>query len=328
MHRSVSTPPGPAPRWSVLLATILIAILGLAVLPTAAQADTGNELSWSVKPGGDEARSNFSYELDPGVSRDDTFVVTNLGAKALSLAIYAADGITSSTGALDLLPAAEPSTTVGAWVTVDTPAIELAPGARADVHFSINVPDQTEPGDYVGGLASSLVDTTNGGTVQVDRRLATRMNIRVTGEGRVDLTMSDLSVSAGTAWNPFAPVSATAAFTLKNTGNVRARGPYTVTMAGPFGLGKKSTTIAAGELIPGGSAAVESTLPGIWPLGWLNTTVTMAPEGIDSAPGASSTLEHTQAGVPWGQLGILLVLLAAAVAVGVRRGRAARQDAS
>lgn len=310
-----------SPAWLTLLAAVLVASMGLLFLPATVQAQGSDDLSWSVKPGGEAARTNFSYELDAGATKQDSFVVTNLGGKTLNLAVYAADGTTSSTGALDLLPAAEASTGVGAWVTVETPNIELAPGAQADVPFTVSVPAGAEPGDYVGGLLSSYVDTANGGTVQVDRRLATRMNVRVAGEGRVSLGLSELSVSTDVAWNPFAPVSTSATFTITNTGNVRARGPYTVTTAGPFGLGRHTTTLAAVELIPAGSAATVVPFKGVWPLGWLTTTVEISPEGIDATPGAAVSIATDGWAVPWGQLGILLILIAAAVVIGLRRGR-------
>ncbi|AIY02269.1 hypothetical protein ART_2670 [Arthrobacter sp. PAMC 25486] len=312
--------------WLALLAAVLISVMALLLAPAPAQATSGDDLSWSVKPGGDTARTNFSYEMDAGGTQHDSFVVTNLGAKAFKLAVYAADGTTSTTGALDLLPATEASTGIGAWVTVETPTIELAPGAQADVPFTVAVPADAEPGDYVGGLLSSYVDIANGGTVQVDRRLATRMNVRVAGDGRVSMALSQLAASTGLAWNPFAPVPGSVAFEITNSGNVRARGPYTVTMAGPFGWGKRTTTIASAELIPGGSAAVATSLEGVWPLGWLTTTVEMSPEGIDGVPGTAATITTDGWAVPWGQFGLLAVIVAAAICIGLWRGRSAKKE--
>lgn len=315
--------------WHRLCAVALMLLLGAGALPTVAQASpnttalptASEDLSWSVAPGGSEKRSNFSYELDAGASRKDSFVVTNLGVKEISLAIYGADGVTSGTGALDLLPAAEPSKNIGAWVKVSKPRLTLAPGEQAEVDFTLDVPATAEPGDYVGGLVSSFADTSNGGTVLVDRRLATRMNVRVSGEGRLALEVTDLVVTPGQAWNPFAPVRATISYTVKNTGTVRARGTAQVSTSGPFGLASNTRNDAGAELIPGGSVQHEVLIEGLWPLFALTTNVQILPEGIDSTPGAQVHASATAVAIPWGQLGLLLLVVATAVVVGVARVR-------
>lgn len=312
-------------RWRSALAAAM-ALSAVSLTGVAAHAAPADELSWSIKPGGDASRTNFSYELEPGDKRKDSFEVTNLGATEISLAIYAADGITSGSGALDLLPADEPSTVVGAWVKVDQPEITLSPGETGNVDFTLAVPKNTEPGDYVGGLISSYVEASGGSTVVVDRRLATRMNVRVGGEGTVALEVRDASISTTPAWNPFAPVAATVSFTLNNTGTVRARGPYTITMQGPLGIGTTSQTFAADELIPGGSATVVQQLEGTWPLFNLATEVSVVPEGIDGSPGEPSTAGTSEWAVPWGQLVLLLALVIVAVAIGLRRGRYYDED--
>ena len=312
-------------RWGTALATaVLLGLLPLLGAPAnAAQSD---KLSWSIKPGGEDSRTNFSYELEAGDTKKDTFEVTNLGSAEISLAIYAADGTTSSSGALDLLPADEPSTVVGAWVMVKQPEITLSPGETESVDFTLRVPKDTEPGDYVGGLISSYVDLANGGTVVVDQRLASRMNVRVGGEGTLALQAQALAVTTASAWNPFAPTTATASFILQNTGAVRARSNYTITTSGIFGWGENSKTFASGELIPGGSVDITQQVGGLWPLLILDTKVSVFPEGIDGSPGTEHILTASGWAMPWGQLVLLVVIISIALFVGLRRGRYYKDD--
>lgn len=307
-------------RWgTAMLTATLLASLSLFGAP--AQAAPSDELSWSVRPGGDDLRTNFSYDLEAGAKEIDAFEVTNLGSKEVSLTIYAADGITSSSGALDLLPADEPSTVVGSWVKVNEPKITLSPGETESVDFTLEVPKNTTPGDYVGGLISSYLDTTSGGTVAVDQRLANRVNVRVGGEGTVFLETQDLNVLTQLAWNPFAPTTATVTFTLNNLGTVRARGNYSITTGGLFGWGKSTKTYSTEELIPGSSVNVVQEFGGIWPLFSLNTSVTTIPEGIDGASGTEHVSSISSWNIPWGQIGFLLLLIAGALIIGLRRGR-------
>lgn len=310
------------------LASVTLALLGLGVAPGASYATTADGLSWSVAPGGKEERANFTYDLKAGETREDSFVVTNLGAKEISLAIYAADGITSSTGALDLKSADEPSESVGAWIRVAEPAIILGSGEQTEVDFSLQVPKNTEPGDYVGGLISSYADTSSGSTVMVDRRLATRMNVHVGGEGKLSLEIKDLSISTSHAWNPFEPVDATVSYTVLNTGTVRARGPQTISTSGPFGMAGTTSEDPGAELIPGGRAERTIVVPGVWPLFNLTGSVKIRSEGIDATPGTEVFATTKTAAVPWGQLCLLLVVAGGAILLGIRRGRSEEWDES
>lgn len=307
--------------WRKALATITLAFMGLGALPVVSHAATTDGLSWSVAPGGKEDRTNFTFDLEAGETHKDSFVVTNLGTKEISLAVYAADGITSSTGALDLKSAEEPSEYIGAWVQVKDPVITLGSGEQSKVGFTLQVPENTEPGDYVGGLISSYADTSSGSTVMVDRRLATRMNVHVGGEGKLSLEIKDLAISTGLAWNPFAPVDATVSYTVLNTGTVRARGPQTISTSGPFGIAGTTSEEPGAELIPGGSAERTIVVPGVWPLFNLTGSVKIHSEGIDATPGTEVYATTKTLAVPWGQLCLLILLVGGAIILGVRRGR-------
>lgn len=317
---SILSPRHTRSRWvAAMLSAALLASLPLFGAP--AQAASSDELSWSIRPGGNDSRTNFSYELEAGAKKKDTFEVTNLGSIEVSLTIYAADGITSSSGALDLLPADEPSTVVGSWVKVSEPQITLSPGETESVDFTLEVPKNTAPGDYVGGLISSYLDTTSGGTVVVDQRLANRVNVRVGGEGTVALETQDLYVRTPLAWNPFAPSTATVTFTLNNSGTVRAHGNYSITTSGLFGWGESTKTFTMEELIPGASVNVAQEIVGIWPLFSLNTNVTILPEGIDGVSGTQDASNASSWNLPWGQIGLLVLLIAVALIIGLRQGR-------
>lgn len=292
----------------------------IAAAALAAPAAHGDDLSWGTNPGGDEARSSFSYELDPGEQARDSFEITNYGTEEISLAVYPADGTTSSNGSLELSEHTEAATTVGAWIEVADPEVTLGPGEASSIDFLVEIPEDAAPGDYLGGLVSSYVDT-SAGTVVVDRRLATQLAVRVGGESSVSLNVSGAKGQAPIAWNPFAPVNAVVGATLGNEGNLRARGDYTITVSGPFGLGSTSQTFEADELLPGSTVAIEQQLPGLWPLLWQEVDVTMNAEGIDSLPAGTSKATATFWTLPAGWLLILTAVVAAAVIVGVRRAR-------
>lgn len=306
--------------WGSIITGIAL-LATISVIGPTASATGKDELSWSIKPGGNESRTNFSYDLEAGQEKTDAFEVTNLGSAPITLSIYAADGITSSSGALELLPAEQPSTALGAWVTVSAPEITLSPGEMQSVQFTLDVPQDIEPGDYVGGLISSYLDTSSGSTVAVDRRLANRMNVHVGGEGILDVEASELSISTENAWNPFAPTNAALSFTATNSGTVRARGQLNVTTSGPFGWGRKTQSFALEEMLPGSEVRKEQELAALWPLLIMHTELSITPEGIDGSLGSETIITAKNWNVPWGQLILLAILIAISLLIGLRRGR-------
>lgn len=293
------------------------AVLTTALVTPAAHAD---QLSWGISPGGAEPRSSFSYELEGGEVLHDSFEITNFGATEITLAVYGADGSTSSAGSLELSSNTETVQAIGAWIKVSEPEVTLAAGEETSVNFTVEIPEDTAPGDYVGGMVSSYIDT-SAGTVAVDQRLATQLAVRVGGEGAIKLNITEATVAAPIAWNPFAPVDATLGMTLKNEGNLRARGSYTVKLSGPFGLASTTQTYNAEELLPGATVFLEQQVPDFWPLVWHKAEVRLDVEGVDSIPVGASAASTTFWTFPAGWIFLLLALITVAIIIGVRRAR-------
>lgn len=292
-------------------------LIGAAGSLPAAHAD---DISWGINPGGEEERSSFSYELDPGQSLEDSFEITNYGTVPLQLSVYGADGSTSANGALELLPASEASTHIGAWIDVSEPTISLDSGEQTEVDFTLNIPENVAPGDYVGGMISSYMDTSSGSTVAVDQRLATMLAVRVGGEGNLSLKLGDTSASAPIGWNPFAPVTAELSTQLSNEGTLRSRGTYAVTISGIFGWGSTTQTFAVDEMLPGSAIEFTAEVSGLWPLIWQQYEVALTPEGIDGLSGEPVVASGSFWSIPAGWIGILLlVALAATIMVIIRR---------
>src|SRR3954453_15462804 len=122
---------------------LLLALFGSLVHPAVAGA-----ADWTVKPaansfGGD--RVAYGYTIDPGADVEDGVVVVNHGATQLQLAL----------GPRGL----------GAWVHLDQGDVTVPPGETAQVPFSIAVPSDAKPGDYVGSPASVPIRLRVGGAL-------------------------------------------------------------------------------------------------------------------------------------------------------------------
>src|SRR5690606_1106991 len=106
-------------------------------------------------------------------------------------------------------------------------------------------------------------------TVKVDRRLGSRVYIRVPGNLSPAVSVSGVQVRYDGTLNPFGAGSAVISYLLTNTGNLRVTPTETVSVDALFGL---LTTAGAGragpmpELLPGSSVTRTVTLDGVWPL--------------------------------------------------------------
>ncbi|GAB3399123.1 hypothetical protein GCM10027515_05100 [Schumannella luteola] len=299
---------------------------GASALPTA---DAAAGPSWSVAPvpaSDGSPRPNFDYSADPGEVIDDAIQITNTGAITLDLDVYAADAFTTREGNIDLLAAGEKSVDGGSWIAVAQPSVVLDPGQSATVPFAVTVPLGAKPGDHPAGVVASL-STGGDATVQVDRRLGSRVQLRVSGAVEPAIALGEPRLDFGGALNPLALGDATVTYTVKNTGNVRVTAGALVTLGGPLGLGATSTADQLPEILPGSQIEVRRTVTGVAALFVLTAEVRLAPEsvGIGATVLPAITRSATVAAVPVIPLAVLLLAAAAVVFVvlRLRRRRAA-----
>lgn len=298
----------------------------------AAAADSGP--SWSVAPApaaDGSVRPNFDYQVDPGGTITDAIAVRNTGTTALTLQVYAADAFTTREGNIDLLPAGEKSRDSGTWVKLSASSVTIDPGVQTVVPFTVTVPADARPGDHPTGIVTTLRSEDAGATVQVDRRLGSRMQIRVSGDLAPAATISDLHIDYSGVWNLLATGDVDVTYELKNTGNTRVTGTASATAHGPFGLG--AVTIGdeqLSEVLPGSTIAVHQRLRGVGALFWLGGQVTVSPESVGVGGRAldALTTSFATAAIPAVPLIILLALLAATLTtlVLLRRRRTGAAD--
>ncbi|WFE54762.1 DUF916 domain-containing protein [Micromonospora sp. WMMD1155] len=322
-----------------LFAAIATGIVLLAAAPPTPPAPSAQPaVTWGVTPStakGPNGRPAFTYKLDPGATVTDYVAVTNHSARPLALNLYASDAFTTAQGGFDLLAGGQKPTDVGAWVRFTGGTVTIPSTSRLDIPFTLTVPNNATPGDHVGGIVASLASTAadaQGNQVAVDHRVGARIYLRVSGELQPAMTVENLQVRHTGSLNPLAGGTLTATFTVRNTGNVRLTGQPTLTAAGPFGLGRRSTDGAAlPEILPGGELTTTVRMTGVPPLFRLtvNAAVTPAAVGdqvLDPQPTADAARFSVWA-VPWPQLVLLAVLALVGWALITAHRRRTRQIA-
>ena len=276
--------------------------------------------SWALAPAGSNevngngGRADLSYTADPGSTIDDAVTLYNFGTEQLTFRVYATDAFNNVDGTFDLLPGDQEPTDVGSWVGVEQELISVPPGQQATIPIMVTIPPDAAPGDHVGGVVASSPTFGPGPTgdlVEVDRRIGTRLYVRVNGPISADLAVADVSTDYSHSVNPFAG-TATVTFTIQNRGNVRMGSTAEVSVGGPFGIGRQSVEIDdLPELLPGERATRTVTLDDV-PAGVINTTkVEVTP--LDDELGTPTSSSTRTFAPPIGLLVLVLALVLAAL---------------
>ncbi|WP_202106988.1 hypothetical protein [Agromyces seonyuensis] len=320
------------------IALVLAAGAGMlgSALPATA-ADDDNTVGVATRPAGadglPDSRTRFSYTGDPGQSVTDQVLVGNTGSERQEFTVYATDGFNAADGAFSLLETAETPTSIGTWVTFadggDRVTFSLEPDEVRLLTFTLAFPADATPGDHIGGLVASVVE--QGTQVSLDRRVATSIYARVSGELQPSVTVTSMDAAHhGDWWNPFAG-SVTVRYSVTNAGNVALAANLTLGVRTWFGIAAASDQGATVPvLLPGNSATYEYEVEGVGQWLYLNPYVRLNPF-VDSSdaeaqllPVALTHRDTVTWAVPWSLL-ILLALVALALLF-VRWRR--RQDAA
>lgn len=323
----------PASRRAArIVSAILIAAGGLLWLPSAAPAHAEGTVGLSIAPAkaeGPDGRTRFSYKVDPGQTVSDRVLVSNVGTRTLKITLLSADAFNAEDGSFALRSTKDTSTDAGSWVKFDgkrTRTLTVAPGHAENVVFQVVVPANARPGDHPAGIIASA--TFGEGKILVERRIANRLYVRVSGDLQPLLTASNFTAAYSSGWNPF-DGSVTVTAVIANTGNVALAGTVDVSVPTWFGATVGAPQQAQlDEMLPGSTRTVSYQVKGVPQVGYLIPHLLLRSAiGADAPnPGTLPVIQRDAflLAIPW----LLLVLIAAGFGVWLLlRWRRRREDA-
>lgn len=294
---------------------LVIGLTAFAGVSTAQAEDTNGVSGAPSQEKGADGRSRFSYQVKPGQLIQDFYIVRNTGTTQRTMRVFATDAYNTADGSYGLLNTAQKPKDAGSWVAfaagVHELLVPLAPGASQVVPFTLTVPENAAPGDHPAGIVIS--DSSAEGQILVDRRVATRLYVRVAGALQPALTVGNIVARYKNQLNPFGGL-ATVTFTVRNNGNVALGANVVSGISTYFTIGaSKITRQAVSELLPGASRVVTLKVADVAALGYLNAYVqlvpTVDPEALN--PGILRGVDRDLAffAMPWWLLVALIVVI-------------------
>ncbi|WP_411701341.1 WxL protein peptidoglycan domain-containing protein [Conyzicola sp.] len=303
-------------RGSVVITAALIVASGLSIGSTAlpAHADDTDGISGTpASETGPDGRSRFSYEAAPGQQLTDNYSVSNTGTTSQTMRVFSTDAFNTEDGAYGLLETDAQAIDAGAWVTFENGAkfvdVPLAAGESKLVTFTLTVPADASPGDHAAGIVTSV--TSPQGQILVDRRVATRLYVRVPGDLQAALTVGSISSSYQPTINPLDGTT-TITFTVRNSGNIALGGNMLMGVNTYFGISAAPIVREElAEMLPRSTRVVTIEVPGVAQLGYLNSYVSLAPtlaENVTS-PGPLAVVDRDTVAIamPWWLIILLVV---------------------
>ncbi|MGQ4517551.1 WxL protein peptidoglycan domain-containing protein [Dermabacteraceae bacterium CCM 9520] len=290
-----------------------ISVLYLCALPLRGQAD---DVTWSIAPEG--GPGSLSWVLEPGSTQEGAVKITNHNLTSLHLDLQTLDATTTTDGHLDLVESPEVNTNLGKWISMDTHPLNIPAGQSITLPFKVHVPADAAPGDYSAGITTLY--RSQGTTVSVNHRNATRVDVRVPGDIKLAHAIADIASKGTSTWSLTAPGQVSTDYKLTNVGNARIYVLETVRVSSLFGLYTAEKSERLPEVLPGHTLERKVALPA-WGFGPTKVTVTTRSMGIDESPGTTQVLESSATVVQTSWAAIALVLLAVAIGIGVWLGR-------
>lgn len=287
--------------------------------PAASAASVGVATRPAGTDGRPDGRTRFAYAADPGQSVTDQVLVGNTGTQRQDFTVYATDAYNATSGEFSLLATAETPQALGTWVRFengqDRIQFSLEPQEVRLLSFTVAFPADATPGDHAGGIVASV--TEEGQQVSLDRRVATALFARVSGDLQPRLTLASFDATyQGDWWNPFGG-TLKVLYTVDNPGNVALAANVSMGAVTWFGIPAAETQGGAiPVLLPGNSATYEFDLVGVGQWGYLNPAAKLtpfvdAPDAAMQVAVAPVSRDTVVVAVPW----MLLIVAAVAAAV-------------
>ncbi len=285
-----------------LLALTALLATSLAVLSFAPAAGAAGAQSFQISP------PTANYAADPGSHSSGTIKVTNLTDTLISLKVGRQNFVAKGEeGEIELVDNADPLYSLAPWFNISEPAVDVPARATKEVHYTVDIPANAEPGGRYGSIIfSSIPPKLPAGQsgASVVQTIAGIVFERINGVANEKLEVA--SFGAEKSFYEYGPVKISTR--LKNTGTVHEKATGTITVKNMLGIKVASIPLDEHFVIPGSIRHLKND----WPTGkkqpilFGRYTATL---DATYAGGQKITASTSFTVLPWKVLAVILVVL-------------------
>lgn len=245
-------------------ALLFFCVLALASLgPASAAADSGP--SFTLEPlVAPSAVSYFVFDSRPGATVGGAVRVANEGDRPGTVRLYGVDAVTGQTTGAVYRSRSDSRRDVGAWISMPTHRLRLAPGQSRVVRFRVQVPARVRPGHHLGGIVAentTLKKTdrrkAGSGSFRIDVRNLSILAVQVNLPGKHVEELRLSSVEPG-----FAEGFQTLLIGMRNDGNRLLQGSGSVIVSGEGGEELKQANFKLDTFVPRTAIDFPFAVPG------------------------------------------------------------------
>ena len=271
-----------------LLATVLLA---LVLAPLAAAAP--KSAVFGLRAVGNPKLGYFVYSLAPGSVQQGGVIISNSGTATGTVKLFAADATTGrTTGTVYLTD--RKATKVGAWISLSSTSLTLKPGQNHPVRFTVRVPANAKPGQWVGGVVAETSRQVTGpkskqkASVQIKIRDLTivAVQVNVPGPPVIDFKIGGVKTGGQRGFQEVVTH-------IENTGNVLVKPTGTVTVLSKQGKVLQVLTFKMDTFLPETAIDYPTLLKKALPPGDYSAQVALSIPGASGAAAKVVTAHPT-----------------------------------
>jgi LysM repeat protein len=269
---------------------------------------------YNIQPA--DENPTMKFEIEAGGNKTAYINVRNASDEDINVLLYPVDGTTSSSGSFAAKLPSQEQTGLGLWAIFDQSKFKIEANSKIKVNYDINIPSNTPPGTYSGGIA---IQKTNGddenkqntGTsVNIVQRNITAFFVNVPGkkQNAIDFkSFTHQKNSDGTI---------DFIFNVENTGNTALTVNPKVKLRDKFGLFSKEIEGREINLYLGNETKFDITLENPPLLGLIEATAELSYSENDIVLGRTilidkKILTQTIYIIPWFIIFAILIIIVA-----------------
>lgn len=266
-------------RRHALSAWIAAVVFAVSLLPASLLAQestpaaTPEPPSFLIAPVGQDG-SYFTVTMEPGATQELTVALGSGGETPVTALTYASDAYTLVNGGFGVKTADDPATGPTTWMDYPTEKLDLKPGERIERTFTVTVPEDTAPGQYITALSIQTAESIAVGGSDMFRQIIKKsiaVFITVPGSETPALEIGEARVDQTETSNNLV-------IDVRNPGNVFLNPEGTVEMSTADGKPVLTAPIAMGPVYAGDETTLELYIPTMLAAGEYAVSVTLGDE--------------------------------------------------